>query len=144
MIVSFVRQWSAGLVDALGAVVVVGLALRLALRMLEIKASVQAVVDVIHVEPARLIPVVVVVPVALLLWHLLPLALMASPGQRLLGLRLVDKAGLPPAATRLILRAAVASLSTACFFAGPAWGLLVDPWRRSWADIAAGTVAVRR
>ncbi|MDP2340236.1 MAG: RDD family protein [Deltaproteobacteria bacterium] len=143
-IVTFPRQWAAAAVDAAGAFLFVAGAVRLALSALDLRATTQAVVEVVHADPLSLIPVVVAGAAGLLLWHLLPLLLSASPGQRLLQLTLVDKAGGKPARARLVLRAVVAAVSTLCFFAGPAWGLFVDQQRRAFADVVAGTVAVRR
>ena len=109
-----------------------------------IKASPQSIVDVVHLEPMRLLPLVVVIPVALLLWHLLPVWLQGSPGQRLLGLKLVETGGRKPTQLRLVLRAGISCLTTLFFFAGPSWALFVDPLRRGPGDVVAGTVAVRR
>lgn len=98
----------------------------------------------VHAEPLRLLPVVVGGGLALLLWNLLPLVLGASPGQRLLRLRLVDASGHKPSFFRMLVRAFVSAVSTAFFFAGPAWGLLVDGKRRGLHDVIAGTVVVQK
>lgn len=143
-VVSLPRQWAAAVVDALGAFALVAAATRGALLATGIKASPQSIVDVVHLEPMRLLPLVVVIPVALLLWHLLPVWLQGSPGQRLLGLKLVETGGRKPTQLRLVLRAGISCLTTLFFFAGPSWALFVDPLRRGPGDVVAGTVAVRR
>jgi uncharacterized RDD family membrane protein YckC len=85
---------------------------------------------------------VLAVPVGFFVWHAVAVALQGTPGQRLLGLRLVDKSGQTPAKPRLVVRAVVQAVAALLFLAGPAWALLVDGRRRGFGDIVAGTVAV--
>jgi len=63
-------------------------------------------------------------------------------GMRAWHLRVVDASGAPPAARAVMLRYTVATLSLLALGVGFAWALL-DPQRRTWHDLAAGTVVVR-
>lgn len=63
-------------------------------------------------------------------------------GMRAWRLRVVGADGAPPTARAVTLRYAVATLSLLALGLGLAWALL-DPQRRTWHDLAAGTVVVR-
>lgn len=138
------RQWAAAVVDGcLGAALVLGAA-RGAVALTDIRPTTQGLIDALHATgPVALLPLVGAVAIALLAFFLLPVLLRASPGQRALQLRLVDKHGTPAALSRLVVRAVLAAGSTLCFFAGPLWGLVVDSDRRSLADRLSGTFVVR-
>lgn len=143
-VASTARQALAALVDGVGTFVVVGLVLRGALAVLDLRPTLQALTDVVHGAPMRLVPVIVACALALLSWQAVAVVLGASPGQRLAGLHLVDAKGAPPSRARLAVRAAVASVGVAAFLAGPAFALFLDRLRRGPGDVVAGTVAVRR
>jgi len=138
------RQWAAAAIDACLLVGVELAAVRALLALLDVRPTFQALTDVAHTSPARLVPVLVLAVVALLAGHLASLALAASPGQRLVGLRLVDGDGGRPSRGRLAVRATVGAVGTLLFLAGPAFALFLDQRRRGPGDIVAGTVAVRR
>lgn len=63
-------------------------------------------------------------------------------GMRAWRLRVVDAKGSPPTTRAVALRYAVATLSLLMLGLGFAWALL-EPQRRTWHDLAAGTVVVR-
>lgn len=63
-------------------------------------------------------------------------------GMRAWRLRVVDANGSSPAARTVALRYAVATLSLLALGVGFAWALF-EPQRRTWHDLAAGTVVVR-
>lgn len=63
-------------------------------------------------------------------------------GMRAWRLRVVDASGSSPAARAVALRYAVATLSLLALGVGVAWALF-EPQRRTWHDLAAGTVVVR-
>jgi uncharacterized RDD family membrane protein YckC len=141
---SAAQQWTAMVVDAVLLAGVELLLVRATLGVLGIRPSAQALIDAFHGSPTRLLPVVVVALLGLLLGHAGAVVLGASPGQRLLGLRLVDTSGSPPARPRLMVRAVLGALGMLLFLAGPAFALFLDRQRRGPADVLVGTVAVRR
>ncbi len=143
-IASTAQQMFAAVVDAVGVVVVVAAALRATLAAVGIHPTLQSLTDVVHGAPTRLVPVVVVAALALLVWEASAVLLGATPGQRLVGLRLVDTRGARPSRARLAVRAIVASVGVAAFLAGPAFALFLDRLRRGPGDVVVGTVAVRR
>lgn len=63
-------------------------------------------------------------------------------GMRAWRLRLVDARGVAPAWPALVVRYVIAGVSLAAFGLGFLWSL-VDGERRSWHDIASGTVVLR-
>lgn len=63
-------------------------------------------------------------------------------GMRAWRLRLLDTDGRPPSWRSIVLRAVVALLSLALFGLGFLWSLF-ERERRSWHDLASGTVIVR-
>jgi uncharacterized RDD family membrane protein YckC len=136
------RQWGAAGVDGVGVAVAVTVALRALLAALDIRPSAQGVVDALHADPLTVAPLLLAIPLGFFAWHLLAVALQATPGQRLIGLRLVDRAGRKPALARLVVRAFGQAIGGLLLGAGPAWALLVDGRRRGFGDIVAGTVAV--
>lgn len=143
-VASLPQQAVAACVDAAGTVVVVGGIVRAALSVLDIRPTLQALTDVVHSAPARLVPVALAAVVALLAWQAITVAVGASPGQRIVGLRLVDAEGAAPSRRRLLVRALVASVGVLVFLAGPAFALFLDRLRRGPGDIVAGTIPVRR
>jgi uncharacterized RDD family membrane protein YckC len=140
---SWWRQWCAAIVDGAGSAAVVFGLVRLAMWALSIKPSTQALIDALHSNVLQLVPVAVAWPLGVALWHGLALAFGGTPGQRLLGLRLVDNHGHSAGPIRLAIRAIVAG-TTAVFLVGPTWALLVDGRRRGCGDIVARTVAIHR
>ena len=64
-------------------------------------------------------------------------------GRRLTNTVLVRRDGQPFTALRLVVRTVVGLISAACLGAGFFWALL-DPYHRTWHDLVAGTVTVRR
>lgn len=137
-----VRQLGAAVVDGAGIAGAVFIALRALLAALDVRPTVQGVVDALHADPVTVAPLLLAIPLGFFAWHVLAVGLQGTPGQRLLGLRLVDRVGQKPAAPRLVVRAVVQAVGALLFFAGPAWALLVDGRRRGFGDIVAGTVAV--
>jgi uncharacterized RDD family membrane protein YckC len=136
------RQLGAALVDGVGVGVAVFAALRALLAALDVRPTVQGVVDALHENPVTVAPLLLAVPLGFFAWHLVAVALQGTPGQRLVGLRLVDKVGQKPALPGLVVRAVAQAVGGLLFFAGPAWALLVDGRRRGFGDVVAGTVAV--
>jgi uncharacterized RDD family membrane protein YckC len=63
-------------------------------------------------------------------------------GMRPWRLRVVDAQGRDPSWRAVLLRYVLAGLSLAAFGLGFAWALF-DPQRRTWHDLAAGTLMVR-
>jgi len=113
------------------------------LSQLGLKASVQAVVDALHVDVMTIVPLLLMVPLGATLWHGLAVVLGATPGQRAAELRLVTTTGAAPAKARLVLRAVVQGLSIGLFLCGPAFAFFLDGQRRGPGDVVARTVAVR-
>jgi uncharacterized RDD family membrane protein YckC len=136
------RQWGAAMVDGLGVAAAVFVALRALLAASGVRPSVQAVVDALHQDPVAVAPLLLAIPSGVFAWHALAARLQGTPGQRLVGLRLVDRMGRRPTLPRLLVRAGLQALATLLCLAGPAWALLVDGRRRGVGDIVAGTVAV--
>lgn len=66
----------------------------------------------------------------------------ATPGQRILGLRVVTAAGTPPSVGRSLVRYLAAILSALVIFLGLIW-VAFDPKKQSWHDKIAGTFVVR-
>ena len=73
-----------------------------------------------------------------LFWHLSG----RTPGQKLLGIRVVDRRGHRPNAARAIVRGLVAVLGVLPGALGWLW-IVVDMEKRAWHDWLAGTWAVR-
>jgi uncharacterized RDD family membrane protein YckC len=143
-VASPVRHGAAVAVDGLGtAAVTLGLVAGV-LAALGVPATWQSLVDVVHRDPARFLPLCVAVVVGVFGWSLWPLLLGATAGQRLCGLRLVGAEGAAPSRARLVVRAVVATVGTLAFLAGPAWALFLDRWRRNPGDVVARTVVVER
>jgi uncharacterized RDD family membrane protein YckC len=136
------RQWGAAMVDGVGIAAAVFVALRALLAASGVRPSVQAVVDALHQDPVAVAPLLLAIPSGVFAWHALAARLQGTPGQRLMGLRLVDRMGRKPTLPRLVVRAGVQALAALLCLAGPAWALLVDGRRRGLGDIVAGTVAV--
>ncbi len=141
---SWWRQWGAAAVDGLGALAAVAASVRLALFVLDIKATPQGLVDALHANIFSVLPVVLAIAVGIAGWHLTAIVFGATPGQRLFGLRLVDGRGHRPALPRLVIRALVNGVFGATFLISPLWALLLDGRRRGFGDIVAGTVAIHR
>ena len=115
------------------------------LGMLSIKTSVQGLVDQAHADLGTFAgPIAAVLCVVALYHAALPQLLRATPGQRAVGLELVDLRGGRPSTLRLIARGIFVSLTSVLFLIGPSWGFFVDRWRRGLGDLLARTVAVRR
>ena len=66
----------------------------------------------------------------------------ATPGQRLLGLRVACPDGAPPTLGRGALRAALAVVGTIVAGVGPLWAVFTQS-RRTLHDLMADTVVVR-
>jgi uncharacterized RDD family membrane protein YckC len=138
------RQLGAGLIDGVGIAIVTFAFMRLVLAQQGTRPTLQGVVDALHVDVMTGLPLVLMVPVAAVLWHLLAVPLVGTPGQRALGLALTTMTGARPGAGRLAVRAAVQGVAVGAFLAGPAFALFIDGRRRGPGDIVARTVAVRR
>jgi hypothetical protein len=143
-IASTSQQVAAAAIDALGIAAVVTVALRATMAAVDIRPTLQGVTDVVHGDWVRLVPVVAGAALAVLAFEALSVVLCGSPGQRLVGLQLVDRKGAHPSRGRLAVRAVVASVGVAAFLAGPAFALFLDRLRRGPGDVVVGTVAVRR
>jgi uncharacterized RDD family membrane protein YckC len=65
----------------------------------------------------------------------------ATPGMLLAGIWVADASGESTDAKQALARAIVSLVSAGCFGLGYLWGLL-DPKRRTWHDLVAGTIVV--
>ena len=92
-------------------------------------------------------PIVVALPLALLLitvflWHFVSLAISGTtPGKRVLGLRVVDRAGGKPHAVRALIHSLLRVLSLVLLMSGHLWSF-ADRDRRTLYDRLAGVWVV--
>lgn len=142
----FLRWAAAASVDVVVSVAVTSGAIVAALGARGVRVAVQPIVDYLAADVVTGVATFFVPAfVALfLLQALTVLALGATVGQRVMGLRVLRvHDGTKPGVLRILLRAAGSALGVVALGVGPFWALWLDGKRRGLGDIVARTVAAK-